>query len=303
MDGIPAEFYKAAGPVALDTGTPATELECLAQDRSAWHTRTSKAQDVFETNRRDQIANTREARKAAKSSLSTTAAFQCPYCPRIAYAGGHLESGTGVRTVRVLLWQDQGRLPTLAPARLLLLGWMIFALLIGVSYRCKLTAFLTIHKFPERPETVQELAKTGIPSIFPSSIPWIRDFFLTSHIAASREIGENSFLVENAAGGMAAMAANKGANFYERNIIRLSLAENYTNPDGTTDYYIARGTAIPTYGAWFIPHDAPYKDNIDSLLFRMIELTASDLGLDSGIRVYNTGLLISGPRQQLKKHP
>ncbi|KAK4315738.1 hypothetical protein Pmani_000449 [Petrolisthes manimaculis] len=81
----------------------------------------------------------------------------------IAYAGGHLESGTGVRTVRVLLWQDQGRLPTLAPARLLLLGWMIFALLIGVSYRCKLTAFLTIHKFPERPETVQELAKTGIP--------------------------------------------------------------------------------------------------------------------------------------------
>ncbi|KAK4324875.1 hypothetical protein Pmani_004525 [Petrolisthes manimaculis] len=48
------------------------------EDRSAWHSRTSKAQEVFETNRRDQLANAREARKAAKSSLSIIAAFQCP---------------------------------------------------------------------------------------------------------------------------------------------------------------------------------------------------------------------------------
>ncbi|KAK4309956.1 hypothetical protein Pmani_018423 [Petrolisthes manimaculis] len=89
MDGIPDEFYKAAGPVALDTfhGT-------LSGDRSAWHSRTSKAQEVFETNRRDQLANARETRKAAKSSLSATAAFQCPYCPRVCASGIGLSSHT-----------------------------------------------------------------------------------------------------------------------------------------------------------------------------------------------------------------
>ncbi|KAK3881916.1 hypothetical protein Pcinc_009180 [Petrolisthes cinctipes] len=60
------EITKAAGP-----------------DRSAWHSRTRQAQEVFETNRRDHLANTREARKASTSSLSTTAAFQCPHCPRV----------------------------------------------------------------------------------------------------------------------------------------------------------------------------------------------------------------------------
>ncbi|KAK4304827.1 hypothetical protein Pmani_023262 [Petrolisthes manimaculis] len=76
------------------SGTPATELECLAQDRSAWHSRTSKAQEVFETNRRDQLANAREAHKAAKSSLSATAAFQCPYCPRVCASRIGLSSHT-----------------------------------------------------------------------------------------------------------------------------------------------------------------------------------------------------------------
>ncbi|KAK4324404.1 hypothetical protein Pmani_004964 [Petrolisthes manimaculis] len=69
-------------------------MECLAQDRSAWHSRTSKDQQVFQTNRRDQIANAREACKAAKSSLSTTAAFQCPYCPRVCASRIGLSSHT-----------------------------------------------------------------------------------------------------------------------------------------------------------------------------------------------------------------
>ena len=65
------------------SGTPPTELENLAQDRSAWRSLTKQAQEIFETNRRDYLASARERRKASTPSLSTTATFQCPYCPRV----------------------------------------------------------------------------------------------------------------------------------------------------------------------------------------------------------------------------
>ena len=57
------------------SGTPSTELENLAQDRSAWGSLTRQAQEIFETNRRDYLTSARERRKASTPSLSTTATF------------------------------------------------------------------------------------------------------------------------------------------------------------------------------------------------------------------------------------
>ncbi|KAK4323900.1 hypothetical protein Pmani_005428 [Petrolisthes manimaculis] len=88
-------------PTILIGDTALKTVEHFKEDRSAWHTRTSKAQDVFETNRRDQIANAREARKAAKSSLSTTAAFLCPYCPRVCASRIGLSSHTRAHEKRL----------------------------------------------------------------------------------------------------------------------------------------------------------------------------------------------------------
>ncbi|MPC87349.1 hypothetical protein E2C01_082210 [Portunus trituberculatus] len=44
-------------------------------------------------------------------------------------------------------------------AKLVLGAWLIFALVIGSAYRGNLTAFLTIPKYPPRPETLPQLVE------------------------------------------------------------------------------------------------------------------------------------------------
>lgn len=64
--------------------------------------------------------------------------------------------------LRTLLGQDsshEGKRLTAARARLVIGAWLIFALVIGSAYRGILTAFLTIPKYPPRPETLEQLVK------------------------------------------------------------------------------------------------------------------------------------------------
>ena len=63
--------------------TPARDLEVCAQDRTVWRGLTRKAQNGFESNRRNLATDARERRKASVSSLPASAMFHCPYCPRV----------------------------------------------------------------------------------------------------------------------------------------------------------------------------------------------------------------------------
>ncbi|KAK4293317.1 hypothetical protein Pmani_033977 [Petrolisthes manimaculis] len=68
---------------------------------------------------------------------------------------------------RVLLAQDLAHYyPRASSLRVLLATWMIFSFVVGASYRGSLTAFLTIRKYPARPETLQQLALTKRPGAF-----------------------------------------------------------------------------------------------------------------------------------------
>ena len=53
----------------------------------------------------------------------------------------------------------------------------------------------------------------------------------------------------------------------------LQIAEYFTNPDGSTRLYVARQNVIPNYAGWMMPHDAPYKQDVDRSLLRVIEVT------------------------------
>ena len=61
-----------------------------------WRSLTRQDQEVFETNRCDYLTSARERRKGSTSSLSTSATFQCPYCPRVCASRIGLSSHTRV---------------------------------------------------------------------------------------------------------------------------------------------------------------------------------------------------------------
>ncbi|XP_045111733.1 uncharacterized protein LOC123504892 [Portunus trituberculatus] len=52
------------------------------------------------------------------------------------------------------------RLPRTFSSRVLVGTWLLFSLILGLSYRCNLTASLTIPKYPPRPETIPQLVET-----------------------------------------------------------------------------------------------------------------------------------------------
>nr|XP_045593539.1 glutamate receptor ionotropic, delta-1-like [Procambarus clarkii] len=52
-------------------------------------------------------------------------------------------------------------LPTSNSTRLLLTTWLLFTLVVGTVYRGNLTAYLTMPKYPPRPETLDQLATTA----------------------------------------------------------------------------------------------------------------------------------------------
>ncbi|KAK8397748.1 hypothetical protein O3P69_004499 [Scylla paramamosain] len=60
--------------------------------------------------------------------------------------------------VGMLLGQNlPRRLSYASSSRVLVAAWLVFVLIFGVAYRGNLTAFLTLPKYPPRPETLKEI--------------------------------------------------------------------------------------------------------------------------------------------------
>lgn len=70
-------------------------------------------------------------------------------------------------------------------------------------------------------------------------------------------------------------AAIEGRRYMEHVI-----AENFTRLDGSTDLYVARGYIMSGMAAWAIPHDAPFRPQLDLSMMAVIEVGYSLMLLD-----------------------
>ncbi|XP_063886375.1 uncharacterized protein LOC135114402 [Scylla paramamosain] len=56
-----------------------------------------------------------------------------------------------------------------------------------------------------------------------------------------------------------------------RKYIQYEILDKFTEEDGSTPLYVARGSVSPTPSGWPIPHDAPYKAHLDRLIVATLE--------------------------------
>lgn len=54
--------------------------------------------------------------------------------------------------------------------------------------------------------------------------------------------------------------------------LKLDIAEQFTQLDGSTQLYIGRESVMPGLAAWPLPHDAPYTENINRCLHAVVEV-------------------------------
>lgn len=50
------------------------------------------------------------------------------------------------------------------------------------------------------------------------------------------------------------------------------IAESFTGADGSTRLYLGRESILSGHSGWPIPHDAPYKAQLDRLIMATIEV-------------------------------
>ncbi|XP_071527035.1 ionotropic receptor 21a-like [Panulirus ornatus] len=184
-----------------------------------------------------------------------------------------LEAGAVVQDMAgMLLGQNlPRRLPSTSSSRLLVAAWLVFAFIIGTVYRGNLTAHLTLPKYPPRPETAEQLVKVVDRVTRPPYSAAYKEFFLRSENEVFQKLGELLYIGPQVVEGLQQALDHNQAVIEGRRYMEHYIAENFTRPDGSTELYVGRHHILPGLAAWAIPHDAPYRPQIDLCMMAVIE--------------------------------
>ncbi|XP_071533998.1 LOW QUALITY PROTEIN: ionotropic receptor 21a [Panulirus ornatus] len=174
---------------------------------------------------------------------------------------------------KTLLGQNlSGRLPRGTSIRLIMGTWLVFAFIMGAAYRGNLTAFLTVPKYPTRPEDLHQLLVTRARVTMPPDlrVNFYEGFKKSNSSAMQTLVKLVSFVPSHDVGLKQAIIMNE-AYIYESLFLKLVIAKNFTERDGSTPLYVAREPVVPGYSAWIIPRDAPYKHGLDRCILALHE--------------------------------
>nr|XP_045622061.1 uncharacterized protein LOC123772737 [Procambarus clarkii] len=170
--------------------------------------------------------------------------------------------------VGTLLGQDlTRRLPSRSSTQIVVGAWLVLAFIVGTAYRGNLTAFLTVLKYPARPENLEQLLKTDARVAMHRSLQdYFYNYYKHSNSTMFRELADRTYLVASHADGLQKAMNKTEAYVFEGALLRVLVAENYTRDDGWSPLYVARHPIQPGYAVWYAPRDAPYTHIIDRCL-------------------------------------
>ncbi|ROT75896.1 Variant Ionotropic Glutamate Receptor [Penaeus vannamei] len=155
--------------------------------------------------------------------------------------------------------------------RVLVATWLIFAFIVGTAYRGNLTAALTLPAYPPRPETIAQLVKAVESVTMPSYGTEFRNFFLQSESFEFKTLGAQMVIVPSALDGLRQALVKKQSHMDGRRYLDQMIAEHFTDARGEAQLYVGRQSVLPGLAGWPVPHDAPYKPQLDRIMMRIIE--------------------------------
>ncbi|XP_071521425.1 ionotropic receptor 93a-like isoform X2 [Panulirus ornatus] len=202
----------------------------------------------------------------------------------VLYAGGDAQARRELQTHSValealgmLLDQDLWiRLPRADSGRVLVVSWLMLGFIMGMAYRGNLIAFLTVPKYPHRPETIEDLASTGLSSRYTQNESSFFDYFRQSQLTSFTSVAKRGSPVATVLEGLRAARHDGVAYFHERHNMELMIAQHHTMADGSSPIYVARHNVLPNFSAWMLPFDAPFKADFDRCLARIMEAGLKD---------------------------
>ncbi|XP_042876367.1 glutamate receptor ionotropic, delta-1-like [Penaeus japonicus] len=161
---------------------------------------------------------------------------------------------------------SSGREYDTSSTRVLFATWLIFSFIVSTAYRGNLTAFLTIPKYPDRPETLEQFISTEARATYPPDVVDFYNNFKKSDSFLYKTLASRMTLVPTFQVGLQkAIDLNQGY-FYERMSLKLAIEEHFTSADGSTKLYVAEQNILPAYCGWPIPWGVPYKEKLNQFI-------------------------------------
>ncbi|KAK3869410.1 hypothetical protein Pcinc_025276 [Petrolisthes cinctipes] len=159
-----------------------------------------------------------------------------------------------------------GTLSQRSSVRLVTASWLVFAFIAGTAYRSNLTAFLTVPKYPPRPETLAQLIGVGASVVLPPDMVDFYRSFEESNSDVFRKLYERIEFVQDFKEGMQQAIQSNKAYMYERLNSELMMAEHFTDAEGRTPLYVNNENVMPGYCGWPLTRDAPIKHVLDAYI-------------------------------------
>ncbi|XP_069982931.1 ionotropic receptor 21a-like [Penaeus vannamei] len=155
--------------------------------------------------------------------------------------------------------------------RVLVMAWMLFAFIVGTAYRGNLTAALTLPKYPPRVETLLQLVSTFESVTMPPFGTEFIKFFKQSDSGVYKALAERMHIVPSVMEGLQQATERREAHVAGRRYMEQNIAKYFSLPDGRGKLYVGRESLLPGISAWPLPHDAPYRRQLDRLMMAVIE--------------------------------
>ncbi|XP_076031104.1 ionotropic receptor 21a-like [Oratosquilla oratoria] len=143
--------------------------------------------------------------------------------------------------------------------------WWLASIIVSLAYTCNLIAFLTIPVYPERIETVSDLAKADVRITMQDYGNFVPRALLASNDESLKTLGEKLDLFGYGVGyvpggrmvlaGTHALIETKSYLFNQQIILNLSKTS-----------YIMKDEVYSGHLSWFLPKNTPYTDRISRSL-------------------------------------
>nr|XP_045622054.1 ionotropic receptor 93a-like [Procambarus clarkii] len=106
--------------------------------------------------------------------------------------------------VGTLLGQDfTRRLPSRSSTQIVVGAWLVLAFIVGTAYRGNLTAFLTVLKYPPRPENLEQLIQTDARvAMHPDIYLYFYNFYKQSNSTLFRAVAARTYVAASHADGL-----------------------------------------------------------------------------------------------------
>ncbi|XP_045124005.1 ionotropic receptor 93a-like [Portunus trituberculatus] len=163
------------------------------------------------------------------------------------------------------------QLPKSHANRGLLIAWLLFAFIVGTVYRSNLTAALTLPKYPPRPETVEDMVEAFDRISMPSYGGVFIENFKKSSYSVFREMGEKMFIIKSALEAMQRSRDLRESHVGWESYMATIIARHFIMADGSAQIYLGRESVSRTLTAWPLPHDAPFKRQVDVIMVKVLE--------------------------------